>query len=224
MCSTFKFLAAAFVLARVDRGEESLSRKIAYEQRDLVDYSPVTEPHTGTGGMTMGELCEAAVTLSDNAAANLMLASFGGPAGLTAFVRTLGDTVTRLDRIEPELNEAAPGDPRDTTSPNAMLGTMQRLLTSNVLKPDSRALLINWLKGCKTGDARLRAGLPEGWVVGDKTGTGDHGTANDIAIAWLPGHAPILIAAYYTESKSQQATRDYVLAETARIVMRAVEV
>jgi beta-lactamase class A len=222
MCSTFKFLAAAFVLARVDRGQESLARRIAYERHELLDYSPATRPNAGPSGMDMASLCEAAVTMSDNTAANLMLASFGGPAGLTQYLRTLGDEVTRLDRLEPELNEATPGDPRDTTSPNAMLGLMQRILTSDVLRPDSRALLINWLKGCKTGDTRLRAGFSEGWIVGDKTGTGYHGSTNDIAIAWVPGHAPILIAAYYTESKSQQATRDYVIAEVARIVSRQV--
>jgi beta-lactamase class A len=222
MCSTFKFLAAAYVLARVDQGQESLSRRITYEKRDLVAYSPATAPHAGTTGLDMAALCEATVTISDNTAANLMLASFGGPAGLTQYLRSLGDEVSRLDRIEPELNEATPNDPRDTTSPAAMLGLMQRLLIGDALTSASRTLLTDWLKACKTGDSRLRAGLPSGWIVGDKTGTGNHGSTNDIAIAWPPGRAPVLIAAYYTESKSQQATRDYVLAEVARIIGRQI--
>jgi len=222
MCSTFKFLAAAFVLARVDRGQESLARRITYQKSDLVDYSPTTAPHAGAAGLDMAALCEAAVTISDNTAANLMLASFGGPAGLTQYLRTLGDEVTRLDRNEPEVNEATPDDARDTTSPNAMLGLLQRLLIGDALTRDSRARLIGWLKTCTTGDTRLRAGLPAGWIVGDKTGTGYHGATNDIAMAWPPDGAPILIAAYYTESKSQQATRDYVLAEVARIVARSI--
>ena len=227
MCSTFKFLAAAFVLARVDRGQESLSRRITYDLRDLVDYSPITAPHAGTAEMDIAALCEAAVTVSDNTAANLILESFGGPAGLTKYLRSLGDEVTRLDRIEPELNEATPGDPRDTTSPAAMLGLMRRLLIGDALKADSRARLVGWLKACTTGDSRLRAGLPSGWIAGDKTGTGHHGSTNDIVIAWPPkagknGRAPILIAAYYTGSQSQQATRDYVLAEVARILARRI--
>ncbi len=122
LCSTFKFLAAALVLARVDRGEEKLDRRIVYSGKDLITYSPVTKEHVGPGGMTLAEICEAAVTLSDNTAGNLMLASFGGPSGFTSYMRSLGDGITRLDRIETELNEATPGDPRDTTSPAAMLG------------------------------------------------------------------------------------------------------
>lgn len=221
MASTFKFLVAAFVLARCDKGEERLHRPIAFAQQDLVTYSPITETHIGEGGMTMAELCEAAVTLSDNTAANLLLASFGGPAGLTAYVRSLGDDTTRLDRIETALNEAAPGDPRDTTTPAAMLGTMQKLLVGEALSRASREQLTVWLVASKTGDQRLRAGVPQGWRVGDKTGTGGHGATNDVGILWPPGRPPILVAAYFAEAQAPDAKRSAVLAEVGRIAAAA---
>lgn len=216
MCSTFKAVAAALVLARVDRGEERLDRRVTYAKSDLVRWSPVTEKHVGTG-MTMAQICEAAITLSDNTAGNLMLESFDGPAAFTAYARSLGDSVTRLDRIETALNEATPGDPRDTTSPAAMLGTMNRLLLGEALSGPSREQLIAWLVANKTGDKRIRAALPRDWRVGDKTGTGDNGAANDIAILWPPGRAPILVAAYYAEAKATDEQRNAVLAEVGRI-------
>ena len=221
MASTFKFLAAAFVLARCDKGEEGLERRIAFAQQDLVTYSPNTEKHVGAGGMTVAELCEAAVTLSDNTAANILLASFGGPEGLTAYVRSLGDDTTRLDRIETALNEATPGDPRDTTTPAAMLETMQKLLLGGALSRASREQLTAWLVANKTGDQRLRAGVPQGWRVGDKTGTGGHGATNDIGILWPPGRAPILVAAYFAEAQASEPERSAVLAEVGRIAAAA---
>jgi beta-lactamase class A len=219
LCSTFKFLAAAFVLARVDRGDEHLDRRVFFSERDLVTYSPVTKQRVGLAGMTMAEICEAAVTLSDNTAGNLMFASFGGPAGLTAYARSLGDRTTRLDRIETELNEAKPGDPRDTTTPVAMLGTMQRLLIEDALSAPSRDRLIGWLMASKTGARRLKAGVPADWKVGDKTGTGNNGTANDVAIAIPPGRAPILITAYYTGSTISDDDRNTVIAEAGRLAV-----
>ena len=188
LCSTFKLLLAACVLARVDRGEEQLARRIVYGRGDLVEYSPTAERHVGKPGLSVAELCEAAVTLSDNGAANLLLASLGGPAGLTDWLRGTGDEVTRLDRNEPTLNQAIPGDPRDTTTPTAMLETLQRLLLGDVLKPTSREQLRAWLLANQTGDARIRAGVPKDWKVGDKTGTGPKatGTSNDVAILWPP--------------------------------------
>jgi len=221
MASTFKFLAAGFVLARCDKGEERLARRIVFAQQDLVTYSPATEKHVGDPGMTMAELSEAAVTLSDNTAGNLLLASFGGPAGLTAYVRSLGDATTRLDRIETALNEAAPGDPRDTTTPAAMLGTMQKLLVGEALSRASREQLTAWLVANKTGDQRLRAGVPQGWRVGDKTGTGGHGATNDIGILWPPGRAPLLVAAYFAEAQASDAERSALLAEVGRIAAAA---
>lgn len=217
MCSTFKLLAAALVLARVDRGQEQLDRRIVFSGDDLVPYSPVTEHRVGAAGMTVAELCHAAVTISDNTAANLLLASFGGPPGLTAYARTLGDDRTRLDRIEPDLNEAIPGDPRDTTTPAAMLGDMRALLLGDSLSAGSREQLVAWLVATTTGAKRLRAGLPAGWRIGDKTGTSNNGVSNDIAIAWRPGRSPLLMTAYYAESPLESGARNEVLAEVARI-------
>jgi beta-lactamase class A len=167
--------------------------------------------------MSIEELCHAAVTLSDNTAANLLLASFGGPAALTVYLRALGDTVTRLDRIETDLNEATPGDPRDTTTPLAMAENMRRLVVGDALSAPSRDHLTAWLIANKTGDARLRAGFPKAWRVGDKTGTGGHNTTNDIGIAWPPDREPTIVSAYYAESPASLDDRSAVLAEVARI-------
>src|SRR5690349_13589961 len=195
LLSTFKALAAGCVLARVDRGEERLDRRVMYSQADVLSYAPVAKLHVNDG-MTMAEICDAAIGVSDNTAGNLQLASFGGPAGLTTWLRSIGDDVTRLDRIETALNEAKPGDLRDTTTPNAMAETLRKLLVGDVLKPASRQQLNDWLVASKVGDARLRAGVPKDWRIGDKTGTNDVGCANDVAIAWPPGRAPLIIASY----------------------------
>jgi beta-lactamase class A len=216
LCSTYKFLAAAFVLARVDQGEDDLSRRVHFGSADLVAYSPVTESHAGTDGMMLGDLCKAAVTLSDNTAGNLLLDSFGGPAGLTRFLRSIGDGVTRVDRREPDINENAPGDERDTTTPAAMLRTMQRLLLGDGLSPQSQELAVEWLMACKTGGNRLRAGAPRGWRVGDKTGSGAHNATNDIAVMLPPSGPPILAAAFYTGASGSEPERSAVLAEIGR--------
>lgn len=217
LCSTHKLLAAAFVLARVDRQAESLGRRIVYARDELVAYSPVTEKHVGADGVTVGELCEAAITLSDNTAANLLLDSFGGPAELTAYVRSLGDGVTRLDRREPALNEARPGDPRDTTTPVAMLDILSKTVLGTALSPASCAQLTAWLVACQTGDKRLREGVPKGWRVGDKTGSGGNNATNDVAILWPPGRAPIVVTAYYAESRASEDERNAVLSEVGRL-------
>jgi beta-lactamase class A len=218
ICSTFKALAAAFVLARVDKTEERLDRRIVFSESDLVDWSPVTKTRVGGAGMTVAELCEAAMILSDNTAANLLLASFGGPAALTAYVRSLGDEVTRLDRIEPELNEHdGPGDIRDTTTPAAMLETLRTLLFGNALSRSSRDQLSAWLITNKTGDERLRAGFPENWLVGDRTGTNRVGNANDIGIAWPPDRGTVIAAAYCELPSISAEERDAVLAEVGRV-------
>jgi beta-lactamase class A len=221
LCSTFKCLAAAFVLARVDRGQESLGRRVVYGKEYLVPYSPITGRHVGAGGLSVGEICEAAVTLSDNTAGNLMLDSFGGPPALTAYLRSLGDTVTRLDRTEPTLNEAKPGDPRDTTSPLAMLETLHKLVLGTALSAASREQLAAWLVATKTGDKRLRAGVPQGWRVGDKTGTGRNNATNDVAVIWPPARAPIIVTAYYVEARASEDERNAVLAEVGRLAAEA---
>ena len=218
MCSTFKALAAAAVLAQVDAGKEQLSRRISFDESALVTYSPVTEKHVGDG-MTLAEICEAAVTLSDNTAGNLLLASIGGPSGLTSFVRSLDDQFTRLDRNEPTLNEALPDDPRDTTTPNAMASTLQSLiLGTKALSASSREQLTAWLIANKTGDTRLRAGFPKDWRVGDKTGTGARGTNNDVGVIWPPNKAPVVITAYLTGATVSAAQQNATVASVARAV------
>ncbi|QGZ65133.1 class A beta-lactamase [Paraburkholderia acidisoli] len=219
MCSTFKVLLASAVLTRKDRGEEDLARKIAYTQAQVVSYSPVSGPRAGSDGMTVAELCEAALTRSDNTAANLLLDSLGGPAAITAFARGLGDPHTRLDRNETTLNEALEHDPRDTTTPAAYIADMRELLLGERLTQASREQLIAWLVANQTGDARLRAGLPKDWRVGDKTGTGDRGTANDVAIVWPPNRAPLLVTAYLTGAlHATPAQRDATLAKVGALV------
>jgi beta-lactamase class A len=222
LCSTFKLLAVGAVLRRVDEGRERLDRRITFDASDLVAYSPVTKDHADRDGMTVAQLCEAAITLSDNTAANLIVVSLGGPPGVTAYARSLGDQVTRLDRIEPMLSEATPGDPRDTTTPLSMLEDIQASALGGALAPASRDRLVKWLIGNRTGDARLRAGLPPGWRCGDKTGTGEHGTANDVSILWPPQGAPLILSAYLTESTANPAGRDAALADVARAVVAAV--
>jgi beta-lactamase class A len=220
MCSTFKALAAAFVLARVDKGEEQLDRRISFSKKDLLPISPMTEARVAEGAMTVAELCDATVTRSDNTAGNLLLASFGGPAGLTAFFRTLGDDISRLDRIETELNvHDGPDDIRDTTTAAAMLENLRKLLFTDVLSASSRSQLAAWLITNKTGDARLRAGLPKDWLVGDKTGgNGDkHGNANDIAVIWPQERAPLIVTAYCEIPGIAADERNAVIAEIGRI-------
>lgn len=217
MCSTFKFLAAAAILKLVEAGKDRLERRVAYGREDLLTYAPVTAAHVAEGSMTLEALCAAAVEMSDNTAANLLLQALGGPGEFNSFCRSLGDGTTRLDRLEPALNEAAPGDDRDTTSPTAMLHCMERLLLSDALTAASRAHLERWLVNAKPGPNRLPAAIPPGARVGHKTGTGERGTSNDIAIVWPAGRKPVLIAAYLTGAPGNGDARDAVIAEAGRI-------
>jgi beta-lactamase class A len=221
LTSTFKLLAASAVLARIDAGQTQLEERVVFAESDLVAYSPATKSRVGGEGMSLGELCEAAITLSDNTAGNLLLRVIGGSAGLTAYARTLGDPVTRLDRIEPELNEALSGDVRDTTAPGAMLSNLQKLALGDALSPASRDKLVAWLKANKTGNERMRARLPKGWTVGDKTGLGEHGSTNDVGIIWPPDNAPILLAIYLTNTDKPIAERAAIIQEIGRLVASA---
>lgn len=222
MCSTFKALAAAAVLARVDRSEDRLDRRVAFPASEVVTYSPVTKEHVGEPGMTIGDICAAAVATSDNTAGNLMLKAIGGPEGLTRFLRGIGDTVSRLDRWETELNEGTPGDPRDTTSPAALSTTMDRLVLGNALSARSRDQLAAWLVGNKVGDTKVRAGLPKDWKVGDKTGGGGFGTNNDTGIIWPPGRKPIAFTILTTETKASFEDKNAGMAEIARALHAAL--
>jgi beta-lactamase class A len=220
MCSTFKWALVAAVLARVDRREVSLEERVRYGRSDLLEYAPTTRDQVSDGAMTVEALAKAAITKSDNTAANLLLMKVDGPPGLTQFFRRLGDPVTRLDRNEPTLNTNIRGDVRDTTSPHAMVSLMRSVLCGDVLSLGGRDRLIGWLCACETGHERLRAGLPPEWTVGDKTGTGLGGAVDDIAIVVPPRRAPILIASYLSDSVSSLASLSAAHREIGRIVAK----
>lgn len=222
-CSTFKLLLVAATLARVDTGAESLQRPIPFERGALVSWSPVTESHVGSPGMTVSQLCEATLTVSDNTAANLLIDALGGLPVLQRFIRAGGDGQTRVDRLEPLLNEATPGDPRDTTTPLAMALQVQRLLLGNTLRPASRSLLRSWLAATQTGKARLRHGVPAGWTVEEKTGSGEHGTNNDVGLVLPPNGPPLVVASYLTEHGGSMDEQNAVHAAVARAIVAALE-
>ena len=216
MCSTFKVMLVAATLARIDSGKERLDRVVHYQKSDLLDYAPETTKNIARG-MSVRELCAAAITLSDNTAANLLFAGVDGPAGLTRFARGLGDSRTRFDRIEGALN--VPDGELDTTTPSAMLANLKGLLLDDSLLPASRQQLTDWMIGCATGLARLRAGLPPGWRAGDKTGSGGVGQLNDIAILWPPGaRKPVLVCAYTQGNKPDDTADDHALADIGKII------
>lgn len=219
-CSTFKALAAAAVLRR--NPLSYLNKRVTFTQDALMPSSLVTEHKLATG-MTIGEVCDAAVRYSDGTAGNLLLRELGGPAQLTAYLRTLDDTVTRADRWEPKLTEAAPGDPRDTTTPRAIGSDYHRIVAGDALPPDKRAYLRDLLQRANVraaGKQRIRAGVPAGWTVADKTGTGAYGTINDIAVVWPAKSAPPLVIAVMSRKGSKAATADDALiAEAARYVV-----
>jgi beta-lactamase class A len=202
MASTFKLPLAAALLWQVDHGAFRLSHTLPISKEILKPHSPVVEAKLASGStaMTITELCSAVVVHSDNAAANVLLAGLGGPDGFTKFMRSIGDQVTRLDRLEPELNSNVPGDPRDTTTPRAMVDSLLRIFTQDVLSLTSRAMLIDWMSNARTGLDRVRGGLPKSWPAGDKTGSGANGAVNDLCIAYPPDRRPIFIAVYMSES------------------------
>lgn len=218
MCSTFKFVAAAAVLQRVEGGQERLDRVVPYGPQDLLEYAPVTRQHVREHGMRLSDLCAAALELSDNTAANLMLRVIGGPAGFTQYCRSLGDTVTRLDRTEPELNRVATGDPRDTTTPGAMLALLNTILLGRALSAASREQLVSWMVNAQVGKERISSGLPAGWRIGHKTGS-SRDEANDVVIAWPPGQPPVLITAFYSQPAGSPQERDGVLRDLGRIIV-----
>jgi beta-lactamase class A len=185
MCSTFKVLLASAILKRSTQIDGLMQQRIKYQQSDLVTYSPITKQNL-EDGMTVDALCAAAIQYSDNTASNLLMKILGGPGAVTTFARSIGDSQFRLDRWETELNSSIPGDRRDTSTPNAMGLSLQRLTLGDALEPRLQLQLRVWLQGNTTGAARIRAGVPADWQVGDKTGTGDYGTANDIALIWPP--------------------------------------
>jgi beta-lactamase class A len=221
MCSTFKLLLVAAIVNRIENGLEQDSTWLTYTKADLLDYAPVTRAHVAQGGMGIYDLMAAAIEYSDNTAANLLLKDLGGPSKWTAFANYLGDSISRLDRNEPSLNTSIPGDPRDTTTPDAMMNDVKRLMAGSE-RYNQSAVLMPMMLECKTADNRIRAGLPKSWRCGNKTGTGANGSTNDIAIVFPPRRRPIFMTVYYTGSKLDLPKREAVLADVARIVSKTL--
>lgn len=213
--STFKAFLCAALLEKGEQGDLQPEHRVKIRKEDLVTYSPVTEKKIGSGGMTYLELCDAAITISDNAAANLVLEAVGGPQGLTEYLRSIGDTITRLDRAEPTLNEGQPGDDRDTTTPAAAVATLQKLVLGDALSPTARTRLTDWLLDNQVGKATLRAGLPEEWPVADKTGAGGNGSRNNIGVIWPDDRKPVVIAVYITQTAASFDDRNKAIADIA---------
>jgi beta-lactamase class A len=222
MCSTFKLMLVTAILKRVAAGALSLDNRLPVREQDMVPHAPITSQHVAEGSMTVLDLCAAALTVSDNAAANILLQPLGGPAALTRFLRDIGDQVTRLDRTEVELNTNLPGDLRDTTAPQAMVASMQKVLLGEVLAPQSRQQLIAWMQQSTTGLKRLRAGVPALWRAVDKTGNGRNGAANDLLVAWPPGRSALIAAVYMSESQQPVSALDQAHAEIGGLFAAAV--
>ena len=217
--STYKALAAAIVLQQ--NSMEELKEVIIYTEDDLVPYSPITKKHVDTG-MTLLELSEFAVRSSDNTAGNLLLKALGGPDGFEQALRQIGDNVTQSDRYEPDLNEFTPGDTRDTSTPRALAIDLQAFAVSDLLSDDERERFTNWVQGNATGDTLIRAGAPEGWEVGDKSGAGSYGTRNDIAVVWPPNREPIVIAIMSRHDTKDAKYDDALIAKAAKVALNAL--
>jgi len=218
-CSTFKGLAAAAVLQR--NPMTHLDTVVTYTESDLMKSSAITKQHVATG-MKIRDLCDAAVRFSDGTAGNLLLRDLGGPAELTKYLKTLGDNETRMDRVEPGITEATPGDPRDTTTPKAIGTDYQRLVLEDGLPADKRAFLTDLLERAVTGAKRIRAGVPQGWRVAGKTGTGDYGTLNDIGVVWPPNRKPLVIAIMSSKATADAKYDEALIAEAAAYVTKTL--
>lgn len=215
-CSTYKVLLAAAVLRR-----GTLSQSVPITTADMSNYTPITRAHIG-GAMTVEALCQAAVQYSDNTAANLLMRLLGGPAGVTAFARSIGDGLFRLDRWEPGLNAAVPGDAQDTTTPAAMLRDLRLIATGALLGQTERTKLLGWMRDSRTGLARIRAAAPAGWTVADKSGGGEYGATNDVAVLSPPDRPPLLLVVYFAQRAKDAPTRDAVVADAARVALEVL--
>lgn len=219
-CSTFKVILAAAILERSREVPDLLRQRIDYTKNELVTYSPITEKHL-TDGMTVADLCAAALQYSDNTASNLLIKILGGPMSVTAYARSIGNHEFRLDRWETELNTSLPDDPRDTVTPAAMAQSLLKLTTGDALSKTEQKQLNDWMRGNTTGAKRIRAGVPDDWIVGDKTGSGAYGVTNDIAVLWPPGRQPIVLAIYYRQEDPEAKWQDEIIAQATRIVREA---
>ncbi|MFJ9087508.1 class A beta-lactamase [Streptomyces sp. NPDC102384] len=225
MCSTFKTLAVAAVLRDLDKNGEFLARRIHYTQADIdrADGAPETgKAENLANGMTVSELCGAAISYSDNTAANLLMEHLGGPTAVTRFCRSTGDRTTRLDRWEPELNSAEPGRVTDTTTPRAIGTTYAHLVLGGVLAPADRDRLTRWLLANTTSAERFRKALPADWVLGDKTGTGSYGTANDVGVAWTPDGAPVVLSVLSTKPDKDAEGDSPLVARAAELIVESL--
>ena len=216
--STFKLMAVSAILKKSESDNSLLKQKITYTKQDLVFWSPITEKHVADG-MTIFDLCAAAMMYSDNTATNLIVKKLGGPEAVTAFARSIGDNTFRIDGWEPDLN-SNPNNLCDTSTPKAMEKSLQQLTLGNVLAQSKRNQLVTWMKENTTGDTRIRAGVKKGWIVADKTGAGnDYGISNDIGIIWPPNCAPIVIAIYSGHNKKYTTRRDDILVSTTQLII-----
>lgn len=213
-------LQAQAILKESEKNPVILNKKITYKQNDVdkSGYAPITKQHINNG-MTVAELCKSTLDYSDNTAMNLLLKVVGGPQAVTSYAKSIQDNKFRLDRWEPDLNTAIPGDKQDTTTPAAMANSLQHLAFGNVLALPQREQLQTWMKNNTTGDTKIRAGVPKGWIVGDKTGDGQYGTTNDIGIIWPSKCSPIVIAIYLTQNKKDAVKREDVIASATRIIL-----
>lgn len=221
LCSTSKVMVVAAILKKSESNTNLLAKKITINKSDMVNYNPITSKYIDSS-MTITELSKAALQYSDNAAMNKLLSYLGGPRYATQFARTIGDKAYRLDRNEPGLNTAIPGDSRDTTTPSAMAETLNKLILGNALKKEQKAKLTEWMKGNTTGLNSIKAGLPAEWIVADKTGSGDYGTTNDVAVIWPKNHAPVILTTYFTQPEKDASARKDVLASAAKLIAEAI--
>jgi beta-lactamase class A len=217
MCSTHKVLVVGAILQLRQQQSGLLDQVVHYDKSQVLDYAPITSQHTS---MKVSELCEAALKVSDNTAVNLLINLLQGPSKVTAFARGLGDNVTRLDRVEPDLNDGAPGDERDTTEPPVFASDLYELTLGQGLDTAGQDMLTNWLKSSTTGLDLIRAGLPKGWVTADKSGSGSKGEVNDVAIVWPPNHAPLVVTAYTAPKDPKSTAGRATIAEATTIAMR----
>ncbi|NKX13820.1 class A beta-lactamase BlaIII [Bacillus cereus] len=218
--STSKSLAVGALLRK--NSLETLDQRITYTHEDLSNYNPITEKHVDTG-MTLKELADASVRYSDSTAHNLILKQLGGPSEFEKILREMGDTVTTSERFEPELNEVHPGETHDTSTPEAIAKTLQSFTLGTALPTEKRELLVDWMKRNTTGDKLIRAGVPKGWEVADKTGAGSYGTRNDIAIIWPPNKKPIVLAILSNHDKEDAKYDDKLIADATKVVLNTLK-
>ena len=221
LCSTFKLLLAARLLHGADKGQWAMIERLPVTKADMLFNAPFTEKRIG-GSASLLELAEAMAVVSDNPAANIGLARVGGPAALTRWLRAIGDQTTRLDRNEPEMNNETPGDPRDTTTPAAMLATSRALVEGHILSPVARNTLFGWMQASRTADTMIRAALPPGWQEANKTGAGSWRARNIVSVMTPPGRNPIWVAAYLFAAKSELAERNRQFVPLGRAIVESV--